>query len=87
VPGPPLGVILHLRGLDIGCDVRREPDLDRRGLAAWSAWPCEPAALAPGELPDLTATVLPDDCLLFYGPLVQRDRIGSDSEWWLPDVW
>jgi hypothetical protein len=84
--GPPLGVILHYRGLAIGCDVLREPDLDRRGQTAWSAWPAEPATLMPGEEPDLRATVLPDGCLLFYGPALQQAAYSGD-EWWLPDTW
>jgi hypothetical protein len=83
--GPPLGVILHYRGLAIPCEVLRDEDLDRRGRTAWIAWPVEPAPLAPEEEPDLRATVLPDGCLLFYGPLLQREA--SREEWWLPDLW
>lgn len=81
-PEPPLGVILHYRGRAIPCDVLRDPDLDRRGETVWVAVPSEPVTFQPGETPELTATVLPDGCLL-HGP---RDREPDDAEWWLPDV-
>lgn len=75
---------MHYRGRAIPCDVLRDPDRDRRGETVWIAVPSEPVPIRPGDpLPELTATVLPDGCLLIW----DREREPDDAEWWLPDVW
>lgn len=66
-PAPPQGVILHWRGRAIGCFMLRDPDADERGSVAWMAVPAEDVHIAPGEDFRLTATVLPDGCIVLPG--------------------
>lgn len=66
-PEPPQGVILHWRGRAIGCLMLREPGADEHGCMAWLAVPAEDVHIAPGENFRLTATVLPDGCIVLPG--------------------
>ena len=71
----PLGVVLHVRGLAIGCHVLRDEDQDRRGETAWVAVPDEPVTIRTGEEFTVTATFLPDGCALIADILVPDSRL------------
>jgi hypothetical protein len=54
----PEGVVLHAGGRDYPCDVLRDPDQDKDGVAAWVAVPRDSLPAVTGGM-TVTAAVLP----------------------------
>lgn len=58
VNAAPEGVVLHVAGREYPCDMLRDPDHDKDGVAAWVAVPRE-ALPASTDGMTMTAAVLP----------------------------
>jgi hypothetical protein len=84
-PVPPGGVVLHLNGREIPCDVLRDPDQDRRGETAWLAVPAETVTVQPGDEIRVTAALLPAGAKLIVDCVLPRPA--ERDEWWLPDTY
>jgi hypothetical protein len=63
----PENVRIVIDGREYPCDMLRDPDLDRDGLAAWVAVPREPLPPAGRDM-TLRAGMLPGNTMLVFHP-------------------